>query len=177
VGRRPAADVHDGAADVRVEADARRRYVHHSPLCAIVAGELSSNGRALEHDGRRDAHVVCALPSVLRRLAIGRGRAVGDGCALADDRCECSPPLSFPSDVPGNHVHDGCASAEGGCSGTDVGCPLAADVPDSAATVRDGSAAVRVKADACRRFVHHGQLFAFVTGGLSANNREPEHDG
>jgi hypothetical protein len=177
VGHRLAADVHHGAAAVYVETDGLHRFVHHGPLFALVTGELSANGRELEHDGRHESHVVCALPSAVPQLAIVRRHAFGDGCALADVRCECFPPLSSPSGVLRNRVPDGCMSADDGCLGTAYGCSRAADVPDDAAVVPDGVAVVRVEADACRRLVHHGPLFAFVTGELSANGRELERDG
>jgi hypothetical protein len=62
-----AAGVPDGAAVVRVEADACRRLAHHAPLFAFVTGELSANGRELEHDGRHDAQVLCELAPVVRQ--------------------------------------------------------------------------------------------------------------
>jgi hypothetical protein len=67
-------------------------------------------------------------------------------------------------------------SAEDGCSGTADGCSLAADVPDGAAAVSDGAAAVCVETGARRRFVDHGPRLAIVTGELSANGHELEHD-
>jgi hypothetical protein len=177
VGCRPAADVHDGAAAVRVKTNARRRFVPHGPLLAIVAGELPANGPGFEHDGRHDSHVVRALSSAVPLLAIAGGHAVGDGCAFADVRCEPPPRLSSPSAVLRERVHDGCMSAEDGRDSTDDGCSLAADGRDGAAAVSDGAAAVRVETDACRAFVHHGRPFAIVDRELSAYGHELQGDG
>jgi hypothetical protein len=60
-------------------------------------------------------------------------------------------------------------SAEDGCLGTADGCSLAA-------VVSDGAAAVCVETDARRRLVHHGPLFAFVRGELSATGHKILHD-
>jgi hypothetical protein len=164
------ADVHNSAVTGRVEPDGGRRFVHYGLLFSIVTRRVSVNRRNLEDDGRHDSRVVCSFPLVVPHVAIGRGHNVGDGCAFADVRCDRLARLRSPSCVVGNRVHDGCTSAVDGCLGAADGCSLAADIPD-------GAAAVRVDADARRGFVRHRPLVATVSGELSGNGREVEHDG
>ena len=119
----------------------------------------------------------CTSARARTRVAIGRGQAVDDGCAhaaigcfLADAGCERSRRRSASSAVLENCAHHGCIDAEDGCFDATDGCSLAAAMRESAA---DG----RVDADARRRLVHDGPLFASVTEEFSASGCKLVHDG